>query len=172
MALVRFIAFLSLLLTNAAIAQTTPAPISQDPVFSTVLKRRIQYPVLAEQTGVYARVYARFLVNERGHVQQIALIQPVPKKDGFEHAVLTGLKHLPPLSPRYEGQYILPVDFAYINYESSPEPVLPPAGTLPRHYQHDYILLNPVRIVGNNRAYSPKGSHLPTPLNSPGRSLF
>lgn len=172
MALVRLIALLPLLLMETAIAQTTQVPISQDPVFATVLKRRIRYPVLAEQTGAYARIYARFLVNERGHVQQISLIQPAPKKDGFENAVLTGLKHLPPLSPRYEGQYILPVDFAYINYEISPDPILPPTGVLPRHYQHDYTLLNPVRVVGNNRAYSPIGSHRPTPLNSPGRSHF
>ena len=168
----RLITFLLLLLTNAAIAQADQTPISRDPVFIAVLKQRIKYPVLAEQTGVYARVYVRFLVNEKGHVQQITLLQPAQTKDGFERAVLVGMRHLPPLNPRYEGQYILPVDFAYINYESSPDLLLPPTGTLPRHYTNDYLLLYPIRIVGNNRAYSPKGSNWPTPLNSPGRQFF
>lgn len=167
----RLIVFL-LLFAGAATAQPGQVPIDQDPVFTTVLKSRIKYPVLAEQTGVYARVYARFMVNEKGHVQQIDLIQSARTKDGFGNAVLSGLKHLPPLNRRYEGQYILPVDFAYINYERSPEPLLLPTGPLPRHYLHDYILLTPIRIVGNSRTYSPKGSQLPTPLNSPGRVFF
>ncbi|GAB3500227.1 hypothetical protein GCM10027341_25060 [Spirosoma knui] len=146
--------------------------LTEDPVFKTVLGRQIRYPVLAEQTGVYGRVYACFTVNERGHIEGVQVLGSGDPKYGFTETVRKGLTALPPLQPRYAGQYVLPIDFAYINYNESAEPLLASGQSLPPLYQQGRILLKPMRVTGNSRTYRHNGTLTPSPLHTPERRYY
>ncbi|MFD2573724.1 hypothetical protein ACFSUS_24000 [Spirosoma soli] len=172
MHLLKLVTCFFLLITSCVYAQPSEPALSKDPVFNAVLLRQIRYPVLAERTGVYTRVYASFRLNEQGHIEAITLISTDQTKYGFGEAVVKGLKHMPALNPRYAGQYIVPIDFAYINYDESPEPLLPPVQDLPIVYYQGCTFLHEIRIVGNSRTYRPNGVLTPTPLNSPGRVYY
>ncbi|GAB3540169.1 energy transducer TonB [Spirosoma fluminis] len=146
--------------------------LTEDSVFKAVLGRQMRYPVLAEQTGVYGRVYACFTINERGHVEQVQVLGSGDSKYGFTETVRKGLTALPPLQPRYARQYVLPIDFAYINYNESAEPLLASAQSLPALYQQGRMLLKPVRIMGNSRTYRHNGTLMPSPLHTPERRYY
>ncbi|SOD93572.1 energy transducer TonB [Spirosoma fluviale] len=130
-----------------AIAQVPNHSLSEDPVFSTVLRRRIQYPINAEREGVYAKIYAGFHIDKKGHIQQVSILNPSKVGYGFEEEVLKKLKLLPPLQPKYEGNYALPITFAFIDHTNHAKPVSP-SGKLSRLYLTDRILLNEVEIIG------------------------
>jgi TonB family protein len=151
-----------LCVTSSVYAQSS---LNEDPVFKTVLSRQIRYPVLAERTGVYGRIYACFKLDERGHVQNIEVLNS-RSKYGFEQAVKKGLKLLPPLNPRYAGQYVVPIDFAYINYNDSSEPLLPSPQPLPTLYQQGRVVLKEIRIIGNSRTYRHDGPLKPTTIDA------
>jgi hypothetical protein len=136
-----------LLMRPLATAQVSSSPLSGDPVFSTVLRRRIHYPISAERTGVYAKIYAGFQIDKKGHIQQVSFLNPTKIGYGFEEEVVKKLKLLPPLHPKYEGTYALPVTFAFIDHTNHAKPVSP-SGKLSKLYLTDRILLDEIEIVG------------------------
>ncbi|MBO0948605.1 energy transducer TonB [Fibrella forsythiae] len=133
---------------TVANAQTAIPALSDDPVFRIMLPRRIVYPAVAEHAGVYAKVYAGFRIDQRGHVQDVSILNPTKIGYGFEHEVIKKVKKLPPLDSKYEGSYALPVAFALPDYGNGAK-VTSPSNTLPDMYLRNRILLAEIKIVGN-----------------------
>jgi len=71
--------------------------LSNDPAFSFILLHRINYPIDAERLGIYAKIYAGFQVDRKGHVQEISILNQNKIGYGFEEEVVKKLKLLPPL---------------------------------------------------------------------------
>ncbi|MEZ0542030.1 energy transducer TonB [Fibrella arboris] len=141
--------FCLLLAEAVAYAQTAATPaLSEDPVFRIMLPRRIVYPAAAEHAGVYAKVYAGFRIDSKGHVQDISILNPTKIGYGFEHEVIKKLKKLPPLKPDYEGTYALPVTFALSDYGNGAK-VTSTTNSLSNMYLGNRILLTELKIVGN-----------------------
>lgn len=136
-----------LLIGQLATAQGQSPSLSRDPVFSTVLQHRIHYPVSAERSGIYARIYAGFQVDQKGHIQQISILNPTKIGYGFEEEVLRKLTLLPPLHPKYEGAYALPVTFAIIDHTDRGKAVSP-SGQLSGLFLSNRVVLNEIKIVG------------------------
>ncbi len=66
---------------------------------------------------------------------------------GFEEEILKKVKLLPPVNPRYEGSYTLPVTFAFIDHTNGGK-AISPTGKLPNQYFKDRTLLNELLVVG------------------------
>ncbi len=137
-----------LLLVHTAVAQTASPKLGEDPVFTGVLARRIVYPASAEQAGIYAKIYAGFRIDERGLLQDVKILNPTKVGYGFEQEVTRKLNVLPPLNPKYEGAYALPVIFAIKDYTSGGK-LISPSGDLSAHYLNDRVLLSAIKIVGS-----------------------
>lgn len=138
----RHLCFFLLLLTYGSVAQDTTRRVDRDPVFMAVLARQLGYPLNAE--GAYARIYAGFSIDEKGRVRNIAILNPVKIGYGFEEEVVSSLKRLPSLNPRYVGDYVLPVSFVYVNYEKNASETIP-EGTLPAWYFANRTVLPGIR---------------------------
>jgi len=136
-----------LLITQLATAQVPGSSLSKDPVFLTVLRKRIYYPINAERLGVYAKIYAGFQIDSRGHIQQVSILNPTKIGYGFEEEVIKKIKLLPPLNPNYEGSYALPVTFAFIDHTNHGKAVSP-SGKLSKQYLTNRILLDEIEITG------------------------
>jgi hypothetical protein len=95
-------------------------PLDKDPVYRKVIKRRLTYPPLRYEDKIALMVYARFSIDERGHVQNVKLIKH-PTQEAYHQlydaVVESTLKRLPPLNPNYVGHYILPVAFCVKDYD-------------------------------------------------------
>lgn len=137
-----------LLLVHAATAQVESAKLNEDPVFKTVLSRQIVYPTDAERLGIYAKIYAGFHINRRGHIQDISILNPTKIGYGFEQAVTKKLRKLPPLNSKYEGNYALPVIFALVDYTNKGN-LISPAGSLSNMQIGNRILLNEMRVISS-----------------------
>jgi hypothetical protein len=137
-----------MLLVHAATAQVGSDKLNEDPVFNAVLAQRIIYPSDAEHLGVYAKVYAGFHIDQKGHIQDVNILNPTKTGYGFETVVTKKLKLLPPLNPKYEGNYALPVIFALIDYNDRGK-VISPSGNLSNTYFKGRLLLNELKIVGS-----------------------
>lgn len=148
-----------LLLVRLATAQVINTKLDEDPVFTAVLSRRIIYPVHAEQVGMYAKVYAGFHIDQKGHIQDVSILNPVKIGYGFEEEVMKKLRLLPPLNPKYEGSYALPVTFAFVDYTNGTN-AISPSGKLSSQYVAGRVLLNEVKIVGG-RTPNQKGKVAP-----------
>ena len=150
---------IALLLTGLhANAQITGFALDEDPVFTATIARHIHYPVTAIRGSVYGRFYVKFSINSVGAIQNIAVLHPKiatkhNQRLGFEYEIINGLKQLPPLTPRYKGNYILPIAFVYINYSEDSKPLVP-TNTLPEKYVDNSFLLNEVRIIGRSNMYN------------------
>jgi len=121
--------------------------LSNDPAFSFILLHRINYPIDAERLGIYAKIYAGFQVDRKGHVQEISILNQNKIGYGFEEEVVKKLKLLPPLNPKYEGNYALPVTFAFIDHSNDGK-AMSPSGSLSKMYLTSRILLDEIKIVG------------------------
>lgn len=136
-----------MLLARWAAAQNAPVRVDQDPVFVSVLARQIVYPLKAAP-GAYARIYAGFSIDAKGRVGKVTILNPVKIGYGFEEEVTLGLKRLPVMNPRYEGDYVLPVRFVYVNYADHAKETIPD-GTVPDWYFANRILLSELRRENN-----------------------
>ncbi|WP_157816066.1 energy transducer TonB [Spirosoma pollinicola] len=132
-------------------AQSASSDLSQDPVFSTVLNRRLRYPRQAEWSSVYGRVFAEFTIDDKGHVQDISILNHSEKGTyyGLEPTIITALKKLPSLNLRYTGSYILPVSFIYVDYRQKDKPFVP-KDTLYIQDLAGRIALKEIKIMGNS----------------------
>ncbi|WP_157618557.1 energy transducer TonB [Spirosoma spitsbergense] len=139
-------------------AQVGSPELGKDPVFVAVLSRRIMYPADAERSGVYAKIYAGFRIDKRGHIQDINILNPTKIGYGFERAVTNKLKSLPPLNPNYEGNYALPVTFALVDYTDRAN-VISPSGHLSNTYFKDRLLLSELKVIGSKTPIQ-KGNEL------------
>ena len=139
--------FCLFLLSQATTAQARNARLDEDPVFIAVLSKRIQYPFNAERSGVYAKVYAGFHIDQKGRVQEVSILNPTKIGYGFEEEVSRKIKILPALNPKYEGDYALPIAFALPDYANSAK-IVAPTGKLSEPYIKDRILLRELTIIG------------------------
>ncbi|WP_293691558.1 MULTISPECIES: hypothetical protein [unclassified Spirosoma] len=132
-------------------AQTSEQGLSDDPVFTTILKRRIKYPRDAEWVGKYMRVFAEFTVGDKGRVQNITILNQSPTGAhlGFEYTVATALKKLPSLNLRYTGSYILPVSFIYVDYRQKDKPYVP-TDTLFIDDLRGRVILKEINVFGSS----------------------
>ena len=121
--------------------------LSNDPAFSFILLHRINYPIDAERLGIYAKIYAGFQIDQKGHIQGISILNQGKIGYGFEDEVVKKLKLLPPLNPKYEGYYALPVTFAFIDHSNDGK-VISPSGSISKMYLTNRILLDEIKIVG------------------------
>ena len=94
-------------------SQALGSLLSKDPAFKSLLAQNITYPVRAYYKGIYGNVYAGFRVDQKGHIQDIVILNPEKSKSGFENEVKRGLKKLPSFNPKYEGLYVLPIVFGF-----------------------------------------------------------
>ena len=138
-------------------AQITGYALDEDPIFKTAITQHIHYPVTAIRGSVYGRFYMKFSIDSTGSIQNVAVLYPqispkYAKRLGFEYELINSLKHVPQLTPRYKGSYILPVAFVYINYSESSEPLVP-TNTLPEKYLDNSLVLNEIRVVGRSDMY-------------------
>ena len=85
----------------------------KDPVFESVLVQNIAFPSKAFYKGAYGNIYAGFRIDQKGHIQDIVILNIINSKAGFENEVKRGLKKMPSLNPSYEGQYVLPIIFGF-----------------------------------------------------------
>lgn len=133
------------------LAQTPDQGLSNDPVFNTILKRRIKYPRDAEWVGKYMRIFAEFTVGEKGRVENIAILNQSPTGVhlGFEPTVVTALKKLPSLNLRYKGSYILPVSFIYVDYRHKDKPYVP-TDTLFIDELRGRVVLKEINVFGSS----------------------
>ncbi|HEX9957818.1 MAG TPA: hypothetical protein VGA96_11185, partial [Fibrella sp.] len=76
------------------------------------------------------------------------ILNPAKIGYGFEQEVTKKLKKLPPLNPKYEGNYALPIAFALPDYDNGAK-VTSPVNNLPDVYLKNRTLLNEIKIVGN-----------------------
>jgi hypothetical protein len=137
-----------LLLVHLATAQVINTKLDEDPVFRAVLSRRISYPVYAEQVGIYAKVYAGFRIDQRGHIQDVSILNPVKIGYGLEEEVMKRVKLLPPLNPKYEGSYALPVTFAFVDHTTNGVEAISPPGKLDHQYVQNRVLLTEIKVIG------------------------
>ncbi len=128
-------------------------PISHDPVFAKVLKRRLAYPHRAGVQGIYERVYVGFNVNEKGHVGNVSLLSPPGINHHFDHTVTTALRRMPPLNPRYAGRYAMPVVFALIDRHNGSDTLMPPVYAMPPGSLENRTLLRSVYVIGESWAF-------------------
>ncbi len=135
---------------RAGLAQQAGVPtLSDDPVFNRVLARRVSYPARAIRSATYGRIYAGFDIDPRGHIQNISMLSPDNTGAGFEYEVRAALKRMPPLNPRYSGQYALPVAFVFTNARAESHL---PTNTLPVSYFVGRRLLGEVIFRGELRS--------------------
>ncbi|WP_080059373.1 hypothetical protein [Spirosoma aerolatum] len=132
-------------------AQITPNTLSQDPVFRTVLAARLVYPFDALYKEIYARVYAGFEVDEKGHLFNISILNHMSRgtRYGFEPNTIAALKKLPPLNPHYQGRYILPIAFIYVDSRHLDNPYIP-KDSISMGGLANYILLDEIKVIGGN----------------------
>ncbi len=140
-----------LTITYMVKAQTATADLGQDPVFATVLNRRLKYPRQAQWSSTYGRVFAEFAVDEKGHIQSISILNHSVEWDyaGLEQTVINALKKLPPLSLQYVGNYILPVSFIITDYRHKDAPFIP-TNQLYIQDLASRVILKEVKVMGSN----------------------
>lgn len=143
-----FLRLFCLLLSAYAATAQGVAKLDNDPVFSTVLSRRITYPANAQQAGIYATIYAGFRVDQHGHLQNISILNPVIIGYGFEEEVIKKLKLIPPLQSKYENDYVLPVTFALVDYTNRGA-IMSPPDKLSDVYFKGRILLKEINVIGS-----------------------
>lgn len=138
-------------ITYMAKAQTVTADLSQDPVFTTILNRRLKYPRQAQWSSRYGRVFAGFTIDEKGHIQSISILNHSVEWEyaGLEPTVLGALQKLPPLRPQYTGNYILPVAFILVDYRHKDKPFVP-TDTLYIQDLTDRVILKEIKVMGSN----------------------
>ncbi len=132
-------------------AQTEPADLSHDPVFTTVLDRRLKYPRQAQWSSRYGRVFADFTVNDKGRVEAISILNHSVEWNyaGFEPTVIGALKKLPSLNLQYAGHYILPVSFILEDYRHKDRPFIP-TDTLYIQELAGRVILKEIKVMGSN----------------------
>jgi hypothetical protein len=143
-------------LTFAQIASTN---LDQDPIFNKVVSHHIHYPVKPAARAIYGRFYAGFRIDQLGHIQDISVIYPkmstrMKKLYGFDHEILAGLRHMPPLKPSLIGSYILPIAFCFTHYGEGPNPIVPTNGLPPAYEVGDRVLLTEVKIFASSPSSS------------------
>ncbi len=143
--------------------------LDRDPVFRSILSRRLNYPILNAQKGHTKLVYAQFDIDDKGHVQNAKILNPA--KGGyyfvdFDAAVVKTIKRLPPLNPLYSGKYILPVIFALKDLGTGTQVV--PDNTNFNGKLDGIILLRSVTIS----SYTDRYSHAPKTSDMPGKEMF
>ncbi|MBD2703207.1 TonB family protein [Spirosoma sp. BT702] len=140
-----------LAISSMAQAQLPPANLSQDPVFTTILNRRLSYPRQAQWSSRYGRVFAEFTINEKGRVQDISILNHSAEGDyaGFEPSVIAALKKLPSLNLQFIGRYILPISFVLVDYRHKDKPFIP-TDTLHIQDLMDRIILKEIKVMGSN----------------------
>ncbi|QDK82694.1 hypothetical protein EXU85_30440 [Spirosoma sp. KCTC 42546] len=143
--------FLLFVSSHVAFAQLASPDLNQDPVFTTVLKRRLTYPRQAEWSSVYGRVFAGFTVDNKGRIQNISILNSSHKGTyyGFEPTIRTALKKLPYLSLQYAGSYILPVSFIFVDYRHTDKPFIP-QDTLFIQDLAGRIILKEINVFGSS----------------------
>lgn len=148
----RYWQLLLLLVTGqTTFAQIADDALSQDPVFTTVLTRRLSYPNQASWSSMYARVFVGFRVDEKGRIQEISVLNHMSRgiQFGFEPTVIAALKKLPSLNLRYTGNYLLPVAFIYVDYRYKHKQYVP-KDTLYQQYVMGRVVLNEIKVFGNS----------------------
>lgn len=143
------------LITHLMMAQAPKARLDSDPLFTSVLARRINYPPEAEKEGVYAKLYVGFRINEKGHVQDVQMLNPDRIGYGLETEVLRAIRLLPPVKQTYAGLYALPVTFAFLDVMNGGQELVP-SGTLPSYYLGERIVLTEQKRV-SRRTPMPRG---------------
>jgi len=105
--------FLGLVLCALFLKTQSSVTLDQDPVFATVIAKQIRYPPQAIDAKVDTRsvIYTQFRIDSTGHIQDIKTLNPIATDYGFDQQIKQGLRHLPPLKPAYQGEYMLPVRF-------------------------------------------------------------
>lgn len=149
MTCLQLIIFLTII--SVAEGQTVPPDISHDPVFATVLTRRLKYPRQAQWSSRYGRIFADFTVDDKGRIQAISILNHSVEwaYAGFEPTVITALKKMPPLSLQYAGHYILPVSFILEDYRHKDRPFVP-KDTLYIQELAGRVILKEIKVVGSN----------------------
>jgi hypothetical protein len=158
--------FIFLGVCTVAFSQQDSSKLDLDPVFRTVITKKITYPVQAIEAGAYAKIYAGFRINSRGHIQDIVILNPVKVGYEFDTHVIKQLKRLPPLSPKLEGLYVLPINFYIKSYTKGNE-VFFISNSLPSFYYAGRTLLSELRVTNSISVFVKKQSVL-----SPGGQLM
>ena len=143
--------FLLLASSHMAFAQITSSDLNEDPVFTTVLTRRLKYPRQAEWSSIYGRVFAGFTIDNKGHIQNIEILNASSKGNyyGFEPTIMAALKKMPSLSLQHAGSYILPVSYIYVDYRHKDKPFIP-QDTLYIQSLGDRVILNEIKVFGSS----------------------
>ena len=140
--------------------------LDKDPVFRKVLKRRLTYPIVNELNAYTKLVYAQFSIDEKGHVQDVKVINPscgIRNHDAnFDKVVEKTLKRLPPLNPSYLGKYVLPILFAINGVDS--KQVIPDNINSDNRLSNN-VLLTSVTVLG----YSYRGNN---GTSEPGKEFY
>lgn len=137
-------------MTHAALAQVADSSLSQDPVFNTILTRRLKYPRQAQWFSSYGRLFAQFTIDSRGRVQDISILNHSVEATqvGFEPTIIAALKRMPSLSLRHTGQYILPVSFVLSDYRHKNK-LFVPTDSLYIQDLAGRVILKEVKIIGS-----------------------
>ncbi len=140
-----------LTITHTAEAQIANSTLNQDPVFTTILKRRLTYPRQAQWSSRYGRIFAGFDVDKKGRIQDISILNHSVEGDyaGFEPTVIAAIKKLPSLSLQFTGSYILPISFILADYRHKDKPFIP-TDTLYIQGLRGRIILNEIKVFGSN----------------------
>ena len=141
---------LCLLLATGNPTVLDTSPLDKDPVYKKVMRRRLTYPSVRDEYKVALMVYARFSVDERGHVRNVQIIRQ-PTEEAYhkfyDAVVKSTLNRLPPLSPSYVGHYILPVVFSLRDHQHG-QVIVPPDTDY--HGEHtNSIVLQKINILGD-----------------------
>lgn len=117
----------------------------KEDVFRELLHTRIQYPAWVGNQGVYGRVYAGFDVDSVGTIKNVAILSPENIGFGFAFEVKKALENLASVSPTFQGRYVLPVAFTFINPKDNAITRIP-VNRLPDERMQNRILLTEVTI--------------------------
>ncbi|MVM29495.1 hypothetical protein GO755_05585 [Spirosoma sp. HMF4905] len=138
-------------ITQLAVAQVASPNLSQDPVFTTVLNRRLKFPRQAQWSSSYMRIFAEFTIDDKGRIQDISILNHSVEGAyvGFEPVIIAALKKLPSLNLRYTGNYILPVSFILVDYRQKDKQFIP-KNTLYVQDLAGRVVLDEINVYGNN----------------------
>jgi hypothetical protein len=132
--------------------------LNENPVFSELAQRNIQYPINAIKNSLYGRIYTKFTVDKIGKISNVEVVHPTMTSEyekalGFQRDIKRGLSKLPLLGIGYEGEYILPIAFIYFNHKDHHETSYP-TNRLPNSYDATNItFLNELKIMGRSDTY-------------------
>lgn len=105
---------LSLVMTCHALGQDAPKSIASNPGFTRQLLKNTRFPAAAGRRKSEGRLYLYFDIDSQGKIANADVKNPNGIDTLFVNEVVRVSHKIPEQDVAYEGHYVLPVAFAYV----------------------------------------------------------